>query len=230
MRICALTCAAVLAAVPASPQVAAFEIELSPGHPVYHESEKEAGVAMALTIAPDHDQATKPAELCEELRVAAGLAPENEDGLRLETIFVVPYKAMAVEGYYLPSDGSFGNRALVPGSGIERKTLDAIVARAGIPPRVLDETDVEHEISCQTDQPIWHVVWQDVQLIGGEEPGKVIERAYARFMAVHQSVVEHNAKPKGHVSPLMDESMSTTGSSIGRAHQASLRGRGLQTW
>lgn len=196
MRIHALTCAAVLAAVPASPQVAAFEIELTPGHPIHHESEEEAGVAMALSITPGPDRATNLTELCEELRVAAGLAADKGDELQLETIFVVPYKGMAVEGYYWPKDGTFGTNALVRGSDVARERLDAIVTRAGIPPRVLDEADVEHEISCETGEPLWHLVWYDVRPLGDEEPDAVIERAYDRFIAVHRSVVEHSTQPR----------------------------------
>jgi hypothetical protein len=197
MRICALTCAAVVVAVPASAQEAGRGIELQFGHPVYHESEQEAGVAMGLSITRERTPAADLTELCEELRLAAGLANERGDELGLEVIFVVPYKGMAIEGYYLPKDGTEGG-ALVPGNGIARGTLDSIIARAGIPPRVLDETNVEHEISCETGAPLWHIGWSDVRLIGDEDPDTVIERAYHRFMAIHQAVVEHNAKePNG---------------------------------
>ena len=193
MRMHALTCAAMLAALPASAQGVALAIDLIPGHPVYHELEKEAGVAMALSIAPNPEHMTSLAKLCEELRVAAGLGNENADELRLETIFVVPYKDMAVEGYYLPGDGTFGSNALVRGKGIARAALDDIVSRAGIPPRILDETNVEHEISCEPHGQRWYVAWSDVRRIGDEEPDAVIERAHDRFLAIHQSVVEHNA-------------------------------------
>ena len=84
------------------------------GHPVYHEGEREAGVAMALSITPNHDRATRFVGVCEELRTAAGLKTENGDDLRLETIFVVPYKGMAVEGYYWPNDGTLEEGTLVP--------------------------------------------------------------------------------------------------------------------
>lgn len=195
MRVRALTCAMVVAAVPASAQeAAALRIKLLQGHPLYHETEQQAGVAMGLSIAPRHDHATDLAELCDELRLAAGLGSENGDGLRLETIFLVPYKAMAVEGYYWPTDGTFDSGTLVPGNAIPRGTLDRIVARAGIPPGVLDETNVEHEISCETGEPLWAIAWSDVRLIGDEDPDAVIERAYRRFLAIHQSVVEHNAR------------------------------------
>ena len=191
MRFCVITCAAVLAVLPASAQEVALGINLIPGHPVYHESENEAGIAMALSITHDQDHAANLTGLCEDLRVAAGLGNENGDGLRLATIFVVPYKGLAVEGYYLPNDGTFERNALVPGNGIARTTLDGIVTRAGIPPRVLDETNVEHEISCKLDEPLWTIAWYDVRRIGDEKPDAVIERAHHRFLAIHQSVVAH---------------------------------------
>jgi hypothetical protein len=180
-----------LAALPAAGHEAALAVELIPGHPIYHEDEKEAGVAMALAITP-RDHPADLTVLCDELRIAAGLDGERGD-LRLETIFVVPYKGLAVEGYYWPHDGSEERNALVPGGGVARATLDGIVARAGIPPRVLDETGVEHEISCSTGEPRWDITWSDVRLIGEEAPDAVIERARERFLAVHQSVVEHGA-------------------------------------
>lgn len=196
MRICIFICTAFLAAVPASAQEVAFEIDLIPGHPVYHEPEKEAGVSMALTIRPDRNHAAKLTELCEELRVAVGLKNENSDGLRLQTLFVVPYKKMAVEGYYLANDGSFEKDTLVPGDGIARTMLDRIVARAGIPPGVLDETNVEHEISCKLDEPLWYIAWYDVRRISDEEPEAVIERAHHRFLVIHQRVVEHATRKR----------------------------------
>ena len=194
MRIRALTCAIVVAAVPASAQEGTVGIKLLMGHPVYHEGEREAGVAMALSITPNHDRATSLVGVCEELRTAAGLKTENGDDLRLETIFVVPYKGMAVEGYYWPNDGTLEEGTLVRGNAVPRGTLDRILARAGIPPQILDEAKVEHEISCETAAPLWHVNWSDVRLIGDEDPDTVIERAYQRFMAIHQAVVAHNIK------------------------------------
>jgi hypothetical protein len=194
MRIDALTFAMVVAAIPAFGQEAAPRITLIPGHPIHHESKSEAGVAMALTITPSHDRPTSLTKLCEELRRAAGLNNENGDQLRLQTIFVVPYKGMAIEGYYWPADRKIEEGTLVGGNAIPRGTLDRIVARSGIPPRILDEIDVEHEISCETGAPLWRIAWQDVRPVGDEEPDVVIERAYRRFMAVHQSVIEHNAQ------------------------------------
>jgi hypothetical protein len=193
MKIHALTCAAALVALPASAQEVALAIDLIPGHPVYHEFEKEAGVAMALSITPDQHGAMGPMELCEELQITAGLGHESGDELRLETIFVVPYKGMAIEGFYLPGDGTFGSNALVRGKDIARAMLDGIVSRAGIPPRILDEKKVEHEISCTPGEPVWFIAWHDVRPIGKEDPEDVIERARQRFLAVHESVVEHHA-------------------------------------
>jgi hypothetical protein len=172
-------------------QEAAPTITLLPGHPIHHES--EAGVAMALRITPSYDT-TSLTKVCEELRAAAGLNHENGDQLRLQVIFVVPYKGMAIEGYYWPNDGKIEGRTLVPGNTIPSETLGRIIARAGIPPRILDEIDVQHEISCETAAPLWLVAWYDVRAVGEEDPGAVIKRAYRRFMAVHQSVIQHNAQ------------------------------------
>ena len=90
---------------------------------------------------------------------------------------MVPYKDMAVEGLYLLSDGTLATDALVRGKGITRATLDGIVSRAGIPPRILDEENVEHEISCARGEPLWFIAWRDVRPIGEEAPQAVIERA-----------------------------------------------------
>lgn len=193
MNIRVLVFITALTAPPAVAQDVGLEIDLIPGHAIYHESENEAGVAMALSITPAPEHSAHQIELCEELRVAAGLSHENGDALRLETIFVVPYKAMAVEGFYLPRDGTFGSNALIRGNDLARATLDGILSRAGIPPRILDEKNVEHEISCTPGEPIWFVAWSDVRRIGDEEPEAVIERAHQRFLAIHQSVRAHNA-------------------------------------
>jgi hypothetical protein len=192
MRICALACAALIVAVPASAQEVSAGIELLPGYPIYHESEQEAGVVMAFIVTADHERALELRELCEELGLAAGLESANAD--RLETVFSVPYKGMAIEGYYSPKDGTFEQDARVAGSGVTRETLNSIVARAGIPPLVLEQTNVKHEISCETGEPFWHVGWYDVRLIGDEDASTVIDRAYHRFLAIYQSVVEHNAR------------------------------------
>jgi hypothetical protein len=191
MRTCALTCAAAIAAFPASAQDLGLVIDLLPGHPVYHAAEREAGVVMAVSITPEHGSATDLQALCEELRVAAGLAHAHGEGLPLEVIFVVPYKDMAIEGYYLPADGASGTEVLVAGNAVTEQTLEGIVARAGVPGPVLAERDVEHEVACELGQPAWLLRWEDVRLIGDEEPDAVIDRAWRRFTAIHQSIVAH---------------------------------------
>lgn len=194
MRISALTYAAAIAAiaaVPASAGELGLVIDLLPGHPIYHESEREAGVVMAISITPGQGAATDLKALCEELRVAAGLGREGGDGILLEVIFVVPYKGMAIEGYYLPADGAAGSETLIQGNAIVRASLDGIVARGGFPARILDETEVEHEISCELDEPAWLLRWQDIRPVAGAAPDAVIESARQRFMTIHRSVVEH---------------------------------------
>jgi hypothetical protein len=188
MRIYALTCAAAIAALPASAQDAAVVVDVLPGHAVDNAAARQAGIVMALAITPAAGSATDLQTLCEELRVAAGLARTRED-LPLEVIFVVPYKDMAIEGYYLPPDGAPGKEALVAGKPVARQMLDGIVARAGIPGRVLDERDVEHEVSCELGEPAWRLRWDDVRDIGDEAPDVVIDRAWRRFASIHQSVV-----------------------------------------
>jgi hypothetical protein len=191
MRICALACTAAIAAAPVSAQESSLVIDLLTGHSIYHESEGEAGVVMAISITPGESDAADLKELCEQLRVAAGLESKNSEHLPLEVIFVVPYKGMAIEGYYLPGHGTFGSETLVRGNSIARETLDGIVTRAGIPSRVLYETDVEHEISCKKNAPKWFIRWEDLRPVDGEKPNAAIEHAYRRFMAIYRSVVEH---------------------------------------
>jgi len=193
MRTAPLLGAALLAAVPAFAQQPP-QIELIAGHPIYDETTHQAGVAMALAITPNQEHQPDLIALCRELRIAAALDEENEGHFRLETIFVVPRKSMAIEGLYWPGDGSLQEHALVGGGSVARPLLDSIVMRAGIPPGVLDETQVEHEVSCSTVEPLWNVAWQDVQPIGDDGPDTVIERARERFMAVFRSVVEHRGE------------------------------------
>ena len=195
MRICALTYVAMITAigaVPASAEAPGLAIDLLPGHPVYHEREREAGVVMAISITPGQGAAVDLKALCEELRVAAGLGRESGDGVPLEVIFVVPYKGMAIEGYYLPADGAPGGEALIQGNAIARARLDGIVARGGFPARILDETEVEHEISCELGEPAWLLRWEDIRPVEGEQPDTLIESAHRRFMTIHRSVVEHS--------------------------------------
>jgi hypothetical protein len=146
-------------------------------------------MATSITAGQANDADLKG--LCEELRVTAGLTRDKGAALPLEVVFVVPYKDMAIEGYYLPADGSSESEVLVRGNGVDRTTLNGIVARAGIPPRILDETDVEHELSCEMRESAWLIRWEDVSLLNGEAPEVVIARAYRRFTTIHQSVVEH---------------------------------------
>jgi hypothetical protein len=191
MKTCALSCLSMLAAVGALAEEPLLAVELLPGHPIHRAAAAEAGAVMGLTIGQGGSSTSLEA-LCDELRVAAGLSPDNGRDLPLEVVFVVPYKAMAIEGFYLPANGTADLERLVPGSiVVERVVLDSIVARAGMPPSLLDETGVEHEISCETKRPSWLLRWEDVRSLDGEAPEVVIERAYARFIAIHQAVVEH---------------------------------------
>lgn len=192
MRIYGLACAAAIAAFPASAQDSALVIDVLPGHAVDRGAARQAGIVMALAITPETGSATDLQALCEELRVVAGLARAHED-LPLEVIFVVPYRDMAIEGYYLPADGAPGMEALVAGKPVARQTLDGIVGRAGIPGRVLDERDVEHEVSCELGEPVWRLRWEDVRDIGDETPDAVIDRAWRRFASLQQSIVAQNA-------------------------------------
>jgi len=181
-----------LVAAPAAAQEVPYTVKLLHGHPIHHEPEHEAGVAMASSITPGDADGADLVGLCGELQATAGLGDEHRDGLRLETLFVVPYKGMAVEGYYWPpEDAGAEEGVLVRGSDIARHTLDDIVARAGLPSTLLDETGVEQEISCSLDEPLWSIAWYDVRPVGDEQPDAVIEQAYHRFLAVHQSVLEH---------------------------------------
>jgi hypothetical protein len=190
MKLCLFACAFILAAVPASAKDVVKGITLVHGHPIHHESANTAGVTMGLSVLHNQPHATPPMDLCNQLRVAAGLRNEIRNGSTLRAVFIVPYKAMAVEGYYLPADGDPENHGLVPGTRVDRSFLDSTMAWAGIPPSVLDETNVEHEISCHADEPRWTIAWQDIRPIGEEEPGAVIQRARERFIAVYESVLE----------------------------------------
>jgi hypothetical protein len=208
MKICTLTCAAAIAAAPVSAQELGFVIDLLPGHPVNHQSEQEAGVVMAISITPERGSSMDLKELCEDLRLAAGLESRNAAGFRLEVIFIVPYKGMAVEGYYLPVDNALDSGTLVPGNRIARERLDGIVAGAGIPAGLLDETDVEHEISCETSESAWLMRWEDIRPVGSEGPDQVIASAQRRFMAVHQSIVDRAMEPPRAMGQQSPDSMS----------------------
>ena len=82
MNICAFTCAAMIAAIPAWSEEPGRKVELVPGHAVYHEHEREAGVVMALSITPDREGAADLMALCDELQAAAGLSGERGDAPR----------------------------------------------------------------------------------------------------------------------------------------------------
>jgi hypothetical protein len=110
-------------------------------------------------------------------------------------LFVVPYKQMAVEGLYLPADSHIGTNALIEGKRLGRSTLNDIISHAHIPPSVLDEMNVRHEISCQLDEPLWTIVWQDIRPIGDRKPTEIIERARLRFMEVYRNVNQTAEKP-----------------------------------
>ena len=195
MKLRLFACAFVFAAMPAFANDDVDGITLIHGHPIYHETVKEAGVTMGLSVTGDQPHTAPLAELCDELRDAAGLRSEVRDDLKLRALFVVPYKGMVVEGYYLPEDKNLQDYALIQGVKVDRQVLDGIIARAGIPPRVLDETDVEQEISCQVHEPLWSISWQDVKPIGNEEPEPVIERARERFMSIYPTVVDRAKAP-----------------------------------
>ncbi len=191
MRIFALGCIAAMAALPASASGPGLDVDLLPGHPLHLEATREAGVVMAIAITPHVPGSTDLVALCDELRTAAGLALDQGAGLPLEVIFVVPYKGMAIEGYYLPVDGAPGAERLIAGNAVARTALDDIVARAGIPADVLDEAGVEHEVSCELRRPAWLIRWEDVRPIETETPETVIARAYDRFLALHRVVLDH---------------------------------------
>lgn len=170
----------------------AFVIGLLPGHTVYHEHEQEAGVITAISITPGQHDAGDLTSPCEDLRLAAGLEHSANGGGALEVLFVVPYKGMAIEGYYFPAHDGLGSEVLVPGNGLAREVLDDIVSRAGVPAGVLDEIGVEQQVSCALNEPAWHVRWEDIRSVDGEKPDIVIERAHQRFMTIYQSVLDHS--------------------------------------
>jgi hypothetical protein len=201
MRFCVFTCAAIVVAMPASAEHMGLAVDLLPGHAIYHEVEEEAGVTMAISVTPRPGAVVDLQPLCEELRVAAELDLEHAERQSLEVLFIVPRKDMAVEGYYLPAKGTTASSTLIRGSRVDRATLESIVKRAGLPSRLLDERDVEHEVSCDLHQPGWTLVWQDVRRMNGEEAAVVIDRAASRFKAVHQGIVDHNVvlAQSGHI-------------------------------
>jgi|GEM_PF-3992414 len=201
MKLCALGCLGIVVVATAVAAEAPLRVDLLRGHPIHHAASGTAGVVMAIAITgqnPTTDHGNPAAvdlvARCDDLRSAAGLALEVEQELLLAVVFIVPYKDMAVEGYYLPADDAIGTARLVAGDGVARQVLDGILAHAGVPPSVLDETGVEHEVSCELDRPVWQIRWEDVQSIGDAAPEAVIDRAAARFMALHKRVTRQVAK------------------------------------
>lgn len=194
MRIRLLIWAVVLVALPVASDEISPRIDILYGHPVYRQQAHEAGVAMGMTISVNEVQAALLTGPCERLRAAASLAREAGGGLPLQTLFVVPSKGMAIEGYYFPSDGNPGRAVLIPGRPVTRSVLDRIMALAAIPPALLDEISVSVEISCRITEPLWVIFWHDIRRIGDAQPEAVVEVARRRFMAIYRSVVEYGAK------------------------------------
>ena len=182
--------ATVLFATQASAGDAPYVVTLIHGHPIHHETAKEAGIAMGLSIKGGTTYASSLSDSCRELQRFAELPGMIGDDLKLDTLFIVPYKEMAVEGLYLPADGSFGSRALVSGKRLGRSTIESVIIDAAIPAFVLDEANVELEVSCQLHEPLWAIIWQDIRKIGGREPEAVIEQARLRFMAIYRIVAQ----------------------------------------
>jgi hypothetical protein len=194
MRIRLLIWAVVLVALPVASDEISPRIDILYGHPVYRQHAREAGVAMGMTISVNEVQAALLTGPCERLRAAASLAREAGGGLPLQTLFVVPSKGMAIEGYYFPSDGNPGRAVLIPGRPVTRSALDRIMALAAIPPALLDEISVSVEISCRITEPLWVISWHDIRRIGDAQPEAVVEVARRRFKAIYRSVVEYGAK------------------------------------
>jgi hypothetical protein len=194
MRIRLLTWAVVLVALPVASDEISPRIDILYGHPIYRQQAREAGVAMGITISVNKVQAALLTGPCERLRAAASLAREAGGGLPLQTLFVVPSKGMAIEGYYFPSDGNPGRAVLIPGRPVTRSALDRIMALVAIPPALLDEFNVDLEISCRITEPLWVISWHDIRRTGDTQPESVVEVARRRFMTIHRSVVEYGAK------------------------------------
>ena len=193
MKTSALACVLMLGAAAAMADEPLLAVDLLPGHPVHDVADDTAGMVTAIAITESVAATTDLEALCETLRVAAGLSLEAEHVLALQVVFIVPYKAMAIEGFYLPLDGEAGSARLIAGNGIARERLDGIIIGAGVPPGILDETEVEQEVSCELDRAAWMIRWEDVRTIDGDGPEAVIERAYSRFLAIHRTVLEQAA-------------------------------------
>jgi len=189
-----LTCATLFLVAPAWAGEAHHKVTLLHGHPMYDEVTQKAGVSMGLSIAGSESSGSQLAKACRELKRLSGLRSETGDGLELVKLFIVPYKDMAVEGFYLPSDGSFGSNALLKGNPLDRSTIEGVVTRAGIPRLVLHETNVEQEISCDLEEPVWTIVWQDIRTIDDQGPDVTIEQARTRFLSIYRDVVRYASR------------------------------------
>jgi hypothetical protein len=194
MRIRLLIWAIALVAHPVASDEVSLRIDVLYGHPIYRQQAHEAGVVTGMTISVDEVQAALLTAPCERLRAAASLAREAGDEIPLQTIFVVPRKGMAIEGYYFPSDGNLERAVLIPGQSVARPALDRIMALAALPPALLDEINVNLEISCRIAEPLWLISWYDIRRIGDAQPEAVVEVARRRFMAIHRWVVEYGAE------------------------------------
>ena len=192
MRISALTCAAALMAVPASAQALGPAIELLPGHPVYHERAREAGVVMAISITQRPRRRHGPNELCEELRVAAGL--ERHRGAELPPRGDLR-RAVQRDGdrRVLSADRRRARRrGARPGQGDRAEHARRDRGARGDSGRLLDEPAVEQELSCAARRAGLAASLGGHPAVGGAGPDPVIESAYRRFMTIHRSIVEHS--------------------------------------
>ena len=77
MAIRLVTWTVALAALAATGAEVTPRVDVLHGHPIYHPHEREAGVAMGLSISVDDEHADTLTEPCEHLRTAARL--EHED-------------------------------------------------------------------------------------------------------------------------------------------------------
>ena len=124
MKICAFGCLVIVSISAAAAEEPLLAIDLLGGHAIHHAAEAKAGAVMGIAIARGRAP-TDLEGLCDELRVAAELEVEDDRDLPLRVVFIVPYKAMAIEGFYLPLDGTPGLERLVPGRDVDRRPRSA---------------------------------------------------------------------------------------------------------
>ena len=185
MRACALSCAVAMVAVPASATNLGLVVDLLPGHAIYDEGARQAGVVRRSDHAgPGHGDRSEGAlrRVACGCRAAARARPASS-----EVIFVVPHKAMAIEG-----TSADGRRARERSAGCRRRRCEGnarphLRGRAGIPSGLWTKRRSSTRVACELDEPAWHVRWQDVRLLDGQEPDAVIDQAYSRFAAIHQA-------------------------------------------